>query len=99
MMLIKKYTGKAAGKNLYLSVSLTQGEAGENKLNLINEVISRHGQAIDLRRFDERSSGLDATYLLDVESTDALSKLSDDLRKQFPDVGITFLDQNGMPGI
>jgi hypothetical protein len=99
MMLIKKYTGKAAGKNLYLSVSLTQGEAGENKLNLINEVISRHVQASDLRRFDERSSGLDATYLLDVESTDALSKLSDDLRKQFPDVGITFLDQNGMPGI
>ncbi len=53
----------------------------------------------DLRRFDERDNSLEATYLLDVDSTDVLTALTNDLRSQFPGVGITFLDQNGMPGI
>lgn len=99
MTVIKRFTGRSAGKNLYLSVTLDNVEAGRNPLESLNEVIGRHTASSDLRRFDERGSVLEATYLLDITSTDALSSLSNDLRSGFPDIGITFLDQNGMPGI
>ncbi|HJP04254.1 MAG: DUF4956 domain-containing protein [Chromatiales bacterium] len=99
MTLIKQYSKRDAGKNLYLSVNLAQAGGGKSQLEAINEVIGRHVNSSDLRRFDERSGNLDATYLLDIDSTTVLSKLSDDLRASFPEIGVTFLDQNGMPGI
>lgn len=99
MSLIKRFTHRNAAKNLYLTVSLADQQSGESQLDLINEVIGRHVSSSDLRRFDERGGILEATYLLDIDSTNTLTILSNDLRAQFPDVGITFLDQNGMPGI
>ncbi|MDP6437865.1 MAG: DUF4956 domain-containing protein [Gammaproteobacteria bacterium] len=99
MTLIKQFSKRDAGKNLYLSVNLAQEGGGKSQLEAINEVIGRHVNSSDLRRFDERSGNLDATYLLDIDSTTVLSKLSDDLRVSFPEIGVTFLDQSGMPGI
>jgi hypothetical protein len=96
---IKRFNGREGGKNLYLSISLATGESGKCQLDDLNKVIGQHVSSSDLRRFDERSSGLDATYLLDIASTASLAPLSNALRARFPDVTITFLDQNGMPGI
>jgi hypothetical protein len=98
MAAIKRFINNEAGKNLYLSVSLSGGGV-KCQLDSLNELIGKHVSSSDLRRFDERSDGLDATYLLDISSTASLTSLSDELRSQFPDIGITFLDQNGMPGI
>ena len=69
------------------------------QLDNVNKLISKHVNTSDLRRFDERNGVMDATYLLDISATASLTNLSDELRAQFPEVGITFLDQNGMPGI
>jgi hypothetical protein len=99
MTAIKRFTSRTAAKNLYLSVTMAGGESGQCQLDAVNEVIARHVASSDLRRFDERDNVLEATYLLDVDSTNALTALTNDLRSQFPGVGITFLDQNGMPGI
>lgn len=99
MAAIKRYNGREGGKNLYLSIRLPATDSGKCLLDDLNAVIGKHVSSSDLRRFDERSSGLDATYLLDIASTASLAPLSNDLRARFPDVTITFLDQNGMPGI
>jgi hypothetical protein len=99
MSLIKRFTRREAAKNLYLSISLAGPQTGESQLDAVNELLGRHVVSSDLRRFDERSGGLEVTYLLDINSTGALTALSNDLRAQFPEIGITFLDQNGMPGI
>ncbi len=99
MSLIKRFTRRESAKNLYLSISVAGPQTGQCQLDAINEVIGRHVVSSDLRRFDERSGGLEATYLLDIHTTGALTTLSNDLRAQFPEIGITFLDQNGMPGI
>ena len=53
----------------------------------------------DLRRLDCSDGSFDATYLLDISSSTNLSQLTTQLQKQFPGVDVTFLDQNGMPGI
>jgi len=99
MSLIKRYSSSDKGKNLYLSVNLADDQSSQCQLDALNEVIAKHVSSSDLRRFDERGGGLDATYLLDVSSTNSLTQLSNELRSRFPGVGITFLDQNGMPGI
>jgi hypothetical protein len=99
MMLIKQYTNRDVGKNLYLSVNVPHDESGKCQLDNVNKLISKHVNSSDLRRFDERNGVMDATYLLDISATASLTNLSDELRAQFPEVGITFLDQNGMPGI
>jgi hypothetical protein len=99
MAAIKRFNGREGGKNLYLSISLAAGDTGRCQLDDLNAVIGQHVTSSDLRRFDERGSGLDATYLLDISSTGNLTPLSNALRARFPDVTITFLDQNGMPGI
>lgn len=99
MALIKRFSSRDVGKNLYLSVSLAGNEQGGCQLDELNSLISKHVNSSDLRRFDERSNGLDVTYLLDIGATGDLTQLSDELRSHFPEIGITFLDQNGMPGI
>jgi len=99
MTLIKQFSRSGKGKNLYLSVNLANADASKSQLDALNAVISGHVTSSDLRRFDDRGNMLEATYLLDVPSTEALTQLSDALRGDFPDIGITFLDQSGMPGI
>lgn len=99
MSLVKRYSGRSLGKNLYLSVTLQGATSGEGALDGITEVIGRHANSSDLRRFDQSAENLHATFLLDIDSTEALSGISRDLRSGFPDIGVTFLDQNGMPGI
>ncbi len=62
-------------------------------------MIAKHVASSDLRRFDEGGAGLEATYLLDITTTQSLTELSNELRGKYPDIAISFLDQSGMPGI
>jgi len=99
MTVLKQYSAKNLGKNLYLSVNLESVAATDNALESINAVIGEHVTALDIRRLDQRSDGFDATYLLDITSSDDLLGLSKDLQNKHPGINITFLDQNGLPGI
>ena len=90
-----------AGRNLYLSIDW-RGEDGvmeKDYLDRLDSVISKHSSASDLRRYDVREGSMDATYFLDVSSTETLSALTEELRETFPNLGITFLDQNQLPSI
>ncbi len=96
---VKQYSGKSKGTNLYLSVSVSGDADGGGRTNKLTELVSKHVRSTDIRRLDERADGIDVTYLIDIASTNSLSELSDALREQYPDASLTFLDQNGMPGI
>jgi hypothetical protein len=96
---LKKFSAPSKGKNLYLSVNMATGAGAACQLDELNDLISKHVSSSDLRRFDETGDGIEATYLLDIASTQSLSALSNELRGQFPDISISFLDQSGMPGI
>jgi hypothetical protein len=99
MSVLKRYSAKNLGKNLYLSVNLESVVATDNALDSINRVIADHVTALDIRRLDQRADGFDATYLLDITSSDDLVALSKSLQGKHPGINITFLDQNGLPGI
>lgn len=88
-----------AGKSLYLSVDLRNRETGDHEGSLarISEIILRHVTKNDLRRYDVRENGLEAVYFVDILRFEDLSALADELRRSFPDIGVTFIDQNQMP--
>ena len=99
MTVLKRYSAKNLGKNLYLSVNLESVAATDNALESVNQVIAEHVTALDIRRLDQRADGFDATYLLDIQSSDDLVALGKSLQGKHPGINITFLDQNGLPGI
>ena len=101
VMAVFKWSRKESKKkNLYLSLDCRENPGKtENFLTQFNRVIEKHVLISDLRRMDVREGGLEATYFIDVENPDNLSKLVEDLQKTFSGIGVTFIDQNQMPSI
>jgi len=101
IMAVFKWSRKESKKkNLYLSLDWRENpEKTENFLSQFNRVIEKHVMISDLRRMDVREGGLEATYFIDVENPDNLSKLVEDLQKTFSGIGVTFIDQNQMPSV
>ncbi len=85
--------------NLYLSVDLPGSDAPGGRIDELNEVISRHTQASDLRRVDARDASLELTYFVDLDACQRLPQLVDDLNRSFPSIGVSFIDQNQMPSV
>jgi hypothetical protein len=84
---------------LYLSVDLGGGGAEQERIDSLNEVISRHVRVSDLRRVDSRDGGLEATYYVDVDWSNRISAMIDDLNRAFPGIGVSFIDQSRMPTV
>lgn len=101
MAVIKGIGKENESKNLYLSVDWqSEGDKHpERYLERLNDTISKHVQACDLRRFDIREESIEATYFMDIVGTENLSALTDELRQIFPRIGVTFLDQNRLPHV
>jgi len=101
MALIGSFKNDAGGKNIYLSVDWCseKDEHPDRYLERLTEIIFKHSKKSDLRRFDIRQDLFEATFFLDVASTDNLSALVDELRRTFPSIGVTFLDQNQLPSV
>ncbi len=89
------------GKNLFVSIDGrdVSAENQERCLDRLNEVLVKYVISCDLRRFDVRSRSVEATYFVDVAGTDKLSPMVDELRRDFPDFSVTFLDQSQLPSV
>ena len=99
--LLKWTRREVNNKNLYLSIDW-QGNGDGNQddsLQRLNEVISKHANTSELRRFDTREASLEATYFLDIANVEDLSALTQQIKNDFPKAGITFLDQNQLPSV
>jgi len=89
---------RSENRNLFLSIDIDLGEEkdSENYLKRLDQLMEAYVNGADLRRFDIRDSTIEAVYLVDVSSVDNLDSLVDGLRKAFPSIGISFLDQSGL---
>lgn len=101
MAVIGVYQHKNDGKHVYLSLDWRANgtDAAAPALDRLNEVIARHTVRRDLRRYDAREQTFEATYVVDFAAGADLSSLTEELRKTFPDIGMTFLDQNQTPHV
>jgi len=101
MALFKRKRKDIGDKNLYLSIDWKAGpdDATDKFISQVNTIMAMHVISSDLRRFDIRDGMLESTYFVDIASTDNLTSLIAELRTDFPDIGLTFLDQNQLPGV
>jgi hypothetical protein len=42
---------------------------------------------------------MEVTYFLNVTAPEKISALVEDLRRSFPGIGVTFIDQNQLPSV
>lgn len=101
MAIIGTFRARLGGKNTYLSVEWrnSKDQGPEPCLNRLNDIVFKHTNRSDLRRFDVRTDLLEATYFLDVADTRNLAALAGELEQQFDGAAITFLDQNQLPSV
>lgn len=101
MAIFKRQRKSFEDKNLYLSIDWNAGpdEKPDHFISQINAIMAKHVISSDLRRFDIRDGQLETTYFVDIASTDNLTVLVGELRAEYPDIGLTFLDQNQLPGV
>ena len=91
----KKMTSRPEeNQNLYLTV--TCGAPQELKLEQIIETLKRHCPGIRLKRFDESSELLEASFLIDFDNFDQLNRSKSELQKLSSSIKITFLDNKGI---
>lgn len=86
-------------KQVFLSVDLDGNTAASTTLGQLHDIIGQHARTCDLRRYDARTQGVEATYAIDLGGVGDVDKLANALRAAFPAIGITFLDQTRLPAV
>ena len=89
------------GKNVFVTLSLHDVEIDDKGeiLSSINSCFYDNAVVSDLRRYDENGGVISLTYYIDLKDVGSLSELLDKIRKIYPDILITYIDQNQLPTI
>ena len=86
--------GAAASHNLYLTIDSHLPE--KISLERIVEIMRRHFSGIDLKRFDETSEALEASFRVEFEDFGRLEEVKRELLAAHRNLKITFLDVQGV---
>ncbi len=89
------------GKNLFISVDISNpSQTNKNEiLDYVGKTLEKYSRSIDLRRFDSRNNSIELVYLVDLQDVEVLTSIATNIQSEYPDSGITFLDQNNLPSI
>lgn len=77
-------------KNLFLTIQAQ--EQGKIELNSIVNLVEKTFNEADLKRYNESPDGLDVAFLIEARKPEALQKLHDELKKVYPDIRVSFLE-------
>ena len=101
MTLFKIFRKSAIEKNMFISLELNTAKIKDqaNLLKKINKIILNEVDNFDLRRFDTKEDNIEATYMISVKKIDSIENLMNDLKKNFPGISVTYIDQNQIPSI
>ena len=84
----------APSHNLYMTVDSTNPE--KISLNRIVDIMRRHFTGVDLKRFDETSEALEASFRVEFEDLGRLEEVKRELLASHRNLKITFLDVQGV---
>lgn len=92
---------RSENSHIFLSLDWIAEDSGstEKTLPALNIILERNATSVNLRRFDIREGGAEATYLLDISNSQKLETLISELQNDIPNIGISYLDQKHMPSI
>ena len=88
-------------KNMFLTLEykIKSEKEKDNIIKSINKIIGSEVLRYDLRRLDLRENFLDITYQLNVTDIEVLEKIINSLKKNYPAISVSYLDQNQAPSI
>jgi len=89
------------GKKLFISIDIQSQEKTiqDGFLDFTNSVMDKLTIEPDLRRFDIRGETIEMMYLVNLASEDSLAQIISEIKTSHPSAGVTFLDQNNIPGV
>ncbi len=101
MMMFKIFRKTSIEKNMFISLELNSSALKDkaNLLKKINKIILEEVNNFDLRRFDTKEDNIEATYMISVKKIESIENLMINLRKNFPGISVTYIDQNQIPSI
>ena len=101
MFFTKRNYEKNSEKNMFLSIEYKIKSEKEKKeiIKKLNKIIGDEVLRFDLRRIDIRDNSLDATYQVNVSEVEMLEKIINKLQSTYPNISVTYLDQNQVPSI
>ena len=102
MTVFKWSRSKKESKHLYLTIDWREEGATTMEpedIDRLNQLLAQKSLVSDLRRLDVRVGSFEVTYLLDVAGPEMLSELIKEVKSEYPQLGFTFLDQNGLPPV
>ena len=101
MFFTKRNYEKNSEKNMFLSIEYKIKSEKEKKeiIKKLNKIIGDEVLRFDLRRIDIRDNSLDATYQVNVFEVEMLEKIINKLQSTYPNISVTYLDQNQVPSI
>ncbi len=101
MFFTKRNYEKNSEKNMFLSIEYKIKSEKEKKeiIKKLNKIIGNEVLRFDLRRIDIRDNSLDATYQVNVSEVEMLEKIINKLQSNYPNISVTYLDQNQVPSI
>ena len=101
MYFLKSKSISSNEKNMFLSLEyqIQSDSEKDNIIKIINQEIEKEVMRFDLRRLDYRENLIDITYQVNVKNLEALEKIIYNLKKIYPKITVTYLDQNSVPSI
>ena len=101
MFFTKRNYEKNSEKNMFLSIEYKINSESEKKglIKNLNKIIGEEVLRFDLRRLDYRENFIDATYQVNVSDIEILEKIINNLKSNYKNISVTYLDQNQVPSI
>jgi len=96
IVIISKKCSRQFEDNQNLFLTISSSNLPKIKLEQIVEMLKKHCQAVDLKRFDETKEVLEACFLIEFRNTEDLTKAKSALRQLDDSVKISFLDNKGI---
>lgn len=84
-------------QNLFLSLDWKKSQ--EIELRDVQGLLTKYIEECDLRRFDSRELHEEAVYYIQIKDSDRLLDLISTVKKEFPGIGMSFLDKTTIPGV
>lgn len=87
---MNRYQKKIESQNLYLTISSTQPQSID--LKSIVELLKKYCSSIKLKRTDESSNAVEASFFVEFDDFEKLEQAKTDIKKSYPAVSISFMD-------
>lgn len=87
---------QGARKNRDFCLVVTSTGPQRVQLPQVVSVLEQHSRALDLKRYDDGSDTLEASFLVEFDDLDALERSKAALREHDPALGISFVDNKGI---